>query len=196
MTYDGSQTETVTALTHTHTRMSKHFCFQPTCITSHTACFVINSEHQQHYSPRFWLVNPGPPGVLTFQIEVNKSCVVLHVVGDLTLVASVVGQRDVVDDERRVARPRLLQGHAVAVRPEHPLLPETQTLIIISSGFWRWFSPDCFWLFNCFNYTHIKQLILKSWGGGGGSEDLFVCISAVQNMTKCWKALKINAFQR
>ena len=67
--------------------------------------------------------------VLTFQIEVNESCVVLHVVGDLTLVAAVVGQRDVVDDEGGVAGPRPLQGHAVSVRAEHPLLPGTHAAL-------------------------------------------------------------------
>lgn len=59
----------------------------------------------------------------TFEVKIDKSCVILHVVGDFTLIAAVVLQRDVVDDDGGVTWSCLLRFHTPAVEPERPLQP-------------------------------------------------------------------------
>lgn len=77
----------------------------------------------------------------TFKVQVDEPCVILHVVGDLTLVPAVVLQGDVVDDHWGVSRAGLLQSHASTVRAEHTLLSAQSHKHILKLKGVRHFGP-------------------------------------------------------
>lgn len=61
--------------------------------------------------------------MLTFKVQVDESCVVLHVISDLTFVTAVILKSNIVDDDGGVTGARLFQEDASFVGPKHTLLP-------------------------------------------------------------------------